>query len=125
MFSEKEFNWLKILWATVIIFALTLIVYVKYLKSNSEIGFDIYPYVIWPFVIGSTFVMMILRFLKIIKYNSFGYIFIGLVNTLQGIIGLYLNMTSKTIMGFFVHAMFFINILLALGIIWDVFSRPK
>ena len=120
---EKNLNWQKILWSTVLIFGLTLVAYIKYQRSDNEIGFDIYPYVIWPYVIGATTIILILRFSKILKRNSFPYIFFGLLNTLEGLIGLYLNLTSQIKLSFLIYGMFITNILFVVVIFWDVFKK--
>src|SRR5258706_9074602 len=112
MVKEDSLRWQKILWSVVIIFALTLLAYIKYVRSNGIISFGIFPYFIWPYVIVPSIVTMLLRLPRMgLTRKSFIYIFIGTVNVYIGAVGLYLVVRSDTSMSFSIHAMFCINIL--------------
>src|SRR5216684_3275054 len=95
MSIEKNLNWQKIIWASVVIFGLVLLAYIKYQKSQDEIGFDFYPYVIWPYIIGMSIMIILLRLSRVIRNTAFVYILIGLLNATIGVVGIYLDLTSQ------------------------------
>jgi len=125
MTNERSLKWQKILWSVVIIFALTLIAYIRHSKSDSIIGFDIYPYVLEPYVMISSLAVALLRFFRIISYESFFYIFMATVCVYIGVIGVYLNSTSKTNMSLMMQGLFYLNLLMAIFIFFDVFKKRE
>jgi len=95
MSSKKGFFWINILWSIVVIFAVALFAYIRYSQSNGIIGFEIYPYVFSPYVIGATIVIYLLSIARVIKNRSFLYTLAGTSNAFLAIAGLYLVFTSQ------------------------------
>jgi hypothetical protein len=125
MTGKNNLKWQYILWSVVVIFGLTLTAYVKYMRSDGIIGFDIYPYVLEPYVIISSLIIALLRILRVISNESFLYIFIAAVSLFIGAIGVYLNMTGVAQMSILSHSMFYLNVLIAIIIFFDVFRKRE
>lgn len=115
--------WQKILWSVVINFGVTLLAYIKYKNSSNIIGFDIYPYVLSPYVGATSIIIILLRIWDILATNSFLLVFTATVNVYIGSLGVYLNATSDVQIGFLMHVMFYVNILIATYIFFDIFRK--
>ena len=124
MLMPNSLKWQKLLWSFVIIFAMTFYLYWRYSKSESILGFSIYPYLAWPMIIFGSAIVLILRIFRISRSKeSFIYIFTGAINAFIGTIGTYLNFTSLQKIDYYVYLMFILNILLAIFIFWDAFVK--
>jgi len=125
MKNTRSLKWQKILWSVVIVFALTLVAYIKYSKSDSIIAFGIYPYVLEPYVIISSLAIALFRIFRIISNESFLYIFAATVSVYIGSMGVYLNSTGETKMNIIIQGLFCLNILMAIFIFFDVFKKRE
>lgn len=125
MAEENSFRWQNFLWSVVTLFALTLFAYIQYSRSNNLISFGIFAYFVWPYLISLTVLILILRYFNVIYQGSFFYIFIGTTNIYIGGAGLYLIATSDVRLSFFIHGMFYLNILFATFTLFDIFGSKK
>lgn len=123
--NKNNFKWQNFLWSIVIIFGLTLFAYTRFTKSNSIIGFDIYPYALSPYVAAGSLIIILLRILRVISNESFLYIFIATLNIYLGTLGAYLDASSEAPVSLLIHTMFYLNILLAIFIFFDVFRKKQ
>jgi len=122
--EEKNFIWQKILWSVVFIFASVLLAYVNYRRSNSIISFGVFPYYIWPYVTVPSIVLILLRLTKRgISRSSFIFLFAGTANAFIGSTGVYSVSMSDTQLGIPIHAMFYLNLLLAVFIFFGAFRN--
>jgi len=80
--------WIKILWSIVILFSISLWIYISNCRSNGIIGFEIYPYFISPVVLVMAIIVAILRKRKAIQSLSFLYILAAVANAYIGVLGI-------------------------------------
>jgi len=111
--------WIKILWCVVIIFAWTLLAYIRYSKSGSIIGFSIYPYILSPYLIGYGVCATLLSITKVITRRSFIYILAGLSNGYIGLLGFYLELIGKNTKPDLIVVFLICNVVFGAGILID------
>jgi hypothetical protein len=88
------------------------------------VGAVFYPYVIWPYLMVFTLVIIALRLLAgRVSRNSFFYIFTGAANAGVGLVGIYLNFINPVNLSLPIRGMFAINLLVALFLFLDIFKK--
>lgn len=123
MGTGRSLRWQKLLWAFVVLFALTLFLYMRYARGQNIIAFSILPYFVWPYAAVLTIIVVIFRVVrKVISKEAFLYILMGGLNLCLGIIGEYLVIISKEYLPLGIRVMFLANILTAAIIFLDVFG---
>jgi hypothetical protein len=124
MQANKELKWQKLLWSLVIIVASTLVAYRRFMESSRILGFGVYLYVVRPYLIGFSLLIILLRLWGARSLaGSFIYIFTGATNAFMGLVGIYLLLTSQISLSFATRAMFFFHTLLAVFVLGDVFIK--
>jgi len=124
MSNINDLRWQKLLWSFVLLGALVLVPYLIVLRSATMVGPLFYPYIIWPYLMAFTLVIIALRlFAGRGSSDSFFYIFTGTANACVGLLGLYLNFTSTVSLTLTIRTMFAINLLVALFLFLDIFKR--
>ena len=124
MESDRKFIWVKLIWTVVVIFFVALLFYIRHTKVGGIIGFGIYPYLLSPYTLGLSFLLILLR-LIIPAYirRSFVYLFAGTISILLGVCGIYLDAYSPTEVNYIIHAIFYLNFLLAMFIFFDALKK--
>ncbi|HVW62258.1 MAG TPA: hypothetical protein VHC48_19540 [Puia sp.] len=124
MRPERNFIWVKLIWSVVIIVGFTLLSYIRYIKSGSIIGFDIYPYILDPYILALSLIITLIRLLSHgLSPGSFVYILTGVTNAFIGGIGIYLNASSQVSMSYVTYGMFLLNLLLAAFIFYAAYDK--
>ena len=124
MSNINDLRWQKLLWSCVVLIGLGLIAYLLFIRSASMVGIVFYPYVIWPYLMIFTLVIIALRlFAGRVSRFSFFYIFTGAANAGIGLAGLYLNFINAVSLTLTMRGMFAINLLVALFLFLDIFKK--
>ncbi len=124
MSNDRNLRWQKILWSVVIIFAISLFLYLRYNQTYHVIKFSIFPYFIWPYLAALSSIVIVLRIIRLgISRESFIYILIGTTNFYIGGIGSYILATSDAPLSWGIHAMFYSSLLAAIIVLSDTFGR--
>lgn len=124
MGSDRNFIWIKLLWSAVIVFSLTLLLYIKHTKADGIIGFGIYPYILAPYTLGLSALLIILRFtISKSARRLFIYLFAGTISLFIGLVGIYLDASSQTIVDYTFHILFYLNSLLAIFMFFDSLKK--
>ena len=111
--TKRDLFWLKLLWSVVVIFAVTLFAYIRYTHSDGIIGFDIYPYIFSPYVIGGAIIIFILGMAHVISENSFYHVLAGASNGYLSLVGAYVVFSSQVKTPHLIDLLFVVNGLIA------------
>ena len=121
--SEKNVSaWINILWSVIILFALSLWIYLNNKNSKGILGVELFPYIISPILIGGAIIVFILQRYRIVQKINFAYVFAGISNAYIGLLGVYFNMTSQVRKFSIIDLFFVVNIVIAISIIWNMIA---
>jgi hypothetical protein len=113
---------LKLLWSFVIIFALSLLAYVRYDSSSTIISFSIYPALVSPYVAALGILAFLLRIAKFVSEDAFICVLGALSGAYIGLVGLYIEMISQRPIALVIF-MFLANLILSAILFFPVFRN--
>jgi hypothetical protein len=124
MSEYKDWKWQKLLWSVVILVAMTLVAYKRFMESSTILGFSIYLYIVGPYLLGFSLLIVLLRLwvVRSLEGSSI-YVFTGTTNAFVGLAGAWVLYTSQVSLNVATRAMFCSHILLAVFVLGDVFKK--
>ena len=124
MDADRKFIWVKLIWSVVVIFSISLLLYIRHTKAGGIIGFGIYPYVLAPYILGLSVLLTLLRFIiPTLIRRSFIYLLTGTFTLLIGSVGIYLDTSSQARVDYTIHTIFYLNFIGAFFIFIDSFRK--
>lgn len=126
--NKDSLKWQKLLWAVVIVGLVYFFFSLNFNSAHSKLGYSFTLFavfvIIWLFSLAVSPIVLILRARRMIKNReSFTYIFVGVANLFLATIGLVEVLRSETSNLILPIIMLFVNLLIAVYILYDVFIK--